>query len=539
MATALTHHGVECRLIEKTPAPNDKSKALVVWCRTLELLDGIGLASEFVQTGLKLSGGSIYANGERVVHLNLLSDESRYGFPLMIPQNLTEKLLTEHLGSKGIPIERQVELVTFQENAESVLCTLQHLDSRMEQVETPYLIGCDGAHSIVRHTLGLEFTGHAEPNDWMLADVHVEGPIAKDEVSIFWHEHGVLAFFPIDQNRFRVMSDAGPASDHVLPTELTLSHMQTLVDEKGPSGVTLSNQIWLSYFRINERKVTDYRKGRAILAGDAAHIHSPAGGQGMNTGMQDAFNLAWKLNLILKGQGRAEPLLESYSIERGNVGDLVLKNAERFTTLATLRSPIAQWLRNHIAPILGSFQAVQERIRDNWFELSINYRHSPLSGCSRSVPIAALLAGNRLCDTQVVSTSDGHQTNLFTVISSTQHTLLLLPVSKSSETILQLQKISADLVEAFPDVFKTHIVAEEGHETPIGPQVIPTWIDVDSQLHKKLNATSPTIVVVRPDAYIGYICLADDYQDLIEHLSCYLAQKSLLMINPAYIRHAV
>src|SRR5262249_444106 len=150
------------------------------------------------------------------------------------------------------------------------------------------------------------------------------------EVSIFWHEQGVVAFFPIDHNRFRMIADIGAASSQPPKADLTLAEAQTKVDERGPGGLTLSDPIWLAYFRINEGKVSAYRKGRAMLAGDAAHIHSPAGGQGMNTGMQDAFNLAWKLALVQRGQGQAEPLLGSYSVERSAVGDHVLKNAERF-----------------------------------------------------------------------------------------------------------------------------------------------------------------------------------------------------------------
>ncbi len=150
---------------------------------------------------------------------------------------------------------------------------------------------------------------------------HVHGPIAPDEVSVFWHDIGVLAFFPIDRDRFRVIFDSGEASEHGPPPTPTLADAQAKVDERGPGGLTLADPVWLANFRINERKVSDYRKGRVMLAGDAAHVHSPAGGQGMNTGMQDAFNLAWKLALIERGAGQAEPLLQSYSIERSAVGD--------------------------------------------------------------------------------------------------------------------------------------------------------------------------------------------------------------------------
>jgi 2-polyprenyl-6-methoxyphenol hydroxylase-like FAD-dependent oxidoreductase len=522
MAAALTHQGMPCRIIDKAPVPSDKSKALAVWCRTLELLDGIGLADTFVQTGLKLSGGSMYADGKLLVHLHLTSDESRYGFPLMIPQNVTERLLTEHLARVGVPVERPVELATFTESADGLRCTLRHADGREEQLDTPWVIGCDGAHSTVRHTLGLEFTGHAEPNDWMLADAQIDGPLARDEVSIFWHDRGVAAFFPIDHSRFRMIADVGPASS-ARPPELTLADAQHKLDECGPGNLKLRDPVWLAYFRINERKVSDYRKGRAFLAGDAAHIHSPAGGQGMNTGMQDAFNLAWKLALVESGRGQAEPLLRSYSVERSEVGDQVLKNAERFTTMATLRSPVARWMRNHIAPIVGSLDAVQNKIRQTWFELSINYRHSPLSGQKWPTLTGGLHAGDRLCEVPLTAQTGGSSTTVFQAIRSNGHKLLLLPGSGSADKLWQC---AAQTDRAFPGVFSKHLILKPGAAVPeTGLADMRVWFDTTGELHQQLHANSATLIVVRPDEYISFRCQPADPEEMLDFLSSYLVRK--------------
>ncbi len=526
-AAALTHHGLKCRIIDKSPAASDKSKALAVWCRTMELLDGLGLADTFVRTGMKLHGGSMYAEGRRVVHLVLVSDESPYGFPLMIPQNETERLLTEHLTKNGVAIERSVELVTFGEKADVVSCTLRHGGEREETLDAPWLIGCDGAHSVVRHVLGMDFTGESEPNDWMLADMHIEGPLATDEVSIFWTDRGVLAFFPINRDRFRMIADLGASSEHAPPAEVTLAQAQAMADQRGPGGLTMSDPIWLANFRINERKVTDYRRGRVMLAGDAAHIHSPAGGQGMNTGMQDAFNLAWKLALVQQGKGLADPLLQSYSVERSAVGDQVLKNAGRFTTLATLHSPVARWMRNHFAPILGSLPIVQDKIRNDWFELSINYRHSPLSGEKWPLFAGGLAAGDRLCDAPLVSAVDNSPTTVLALLRGPGHTLLLLPVSSDAEAILQLLRVAGDAGKAFPDVFAMHLVLKpEAAASNLSGAGIPIWIDVKRRLHEKLDATHPSLFLIRPDGYISYRCHAADGERLIDHLGHYLVRRS-------------
>jgi 2-polyprenyl-6-methoxyphenol hydroxylase-like FAD-dependent oxidoreductase len=521
MAAALLHHGLKCRIVDKAAAPTDKSKALVVWSRTLELLDGLGLASAFVQSGMKGHGASIYGNGKRLIHVEIGGVESPYGYPLMIAQSQTERLLTEHLTRQGLTVERQVELLSFEERPDDVVGKLRHADGREEAVTAAWLVGCDGAHSTVRHTLGVPFTGHAEPNDWMLADAHVEGPVAPDEISVFWHQKGVLVFFPITQGRFRVIADLGTAEAERRP-DPTLADVQAKMDERGPGGLTVSDPIWLASFRINERKVSDYRRGRVMLAGDAAHIHSPAGGQGMNTGMQDAFNLAWKLALLQRGQGQVEPLLESYSRERSVVGDQVLRGAQTLTTVATLRNSVAQFLRNHIAPVVASFGFVQDRIKNAMCELSINYRHGPLAAQDWPWPGGGAAAGDRLPFVPLTSAT-GSATNLFQVLSNVQHTLLLFP--HDAQSVPQLLQIADEVRQVFPDVFTPQVILKTA-DTPGTSSGVPVWIDTDGQVHKRLGVTGRAMVWVRPDGYIGFRCQPASGSALANYLDRYLVRKS-------------
>ena len=511
MAAALNHHGLRCRVIEKAAAATDKSKALVVWSRTLELLDGLGLATTFVQSGMKASGASVYGEGKRLVHLEVTGIESPFPFPLMIPQSETERLLGEHLLRQGVPVDRRVELISFREQADVVSGTLRHADGREESFETPWLLGCDGAHSTVRHTLGIPFTGEAEPNDWFLADVHLEGPLPADEVSVFWHKKGVVVFFPISAGRFRVIADLG-AAEAANRADPTLAEVQAKVDERGPGGLILSDPIWLANFRINERKVSDYRRGRVMLAGDAAHIHSPAGGQGMNTGMQDAFNLSWKLALVQKGQGQTEALLGSYSIERSKIGDQVLRGAAAVTTVATLRNPVAQFLRDHIAPVVASFGFVQDRIKNAMCELSINYRHGPLSEEMWRGPDGDVAAGDRLPDAPLLSAADGKSTTLFAAIRGNRHALLLLPGMPENESAAKLVKIANDVAHAFRDVFSSHVIlnADAQGRRELANSSVPVWFDQEGVVHRKFHATGPALVLVRPDGYVGYRCQPAD-----------------------------
>jgi FAD binding domain len=377
-----------------------------------------------------------------------------------------------------------------------VTCQLRHADGRLESIETPYLLGCDGAHSTVRHLMAIPFVGHAEPNDWTLADVRVEGPLAPDEISVFWHGTGMLAFFPFGANRCRIIADLGLADPSTHRLEPTLADVQRMVDERGPGGLTAIDPQWLANFRINERKVAEYRRGRVMLAGDAAHIHSPAGGQGMNTGMQDAFNLAWKLALVQRGRGQSEPLLQSYSVERSAIGDQVLKAAETFTTVATLRAPLAQGLRNHIAPIVTSFQFVQDTIRRNWWEVSLNYRHSPMS-------VGGSPAGDRLCYAPLIS-ADGKPATLYDTLDGKRYTLLLLS--------------GAQGLPAIDDrIIAVHVI-----QTADAAPIPGAWRDVDGRVHEKLHANGPTLVLVRPDGYIGYRGQPADADSLQRYLRRFL-----------------
>jgi hypothetical protein len=287
----------------------------------------------------------------------------------------------------------------------------------------------------------------------------------------------------------------------------------------------MTDPVWLTHFRINERKVSDYRRGRIILAGDAAHIHSPAGGQGMNTGMQDAFNLAWKLALAQGGKGQAEALLHSYSVERSVIGDQVLKSAESFTSIATLRNPVAQSLRNHLAPIITSFQFFQDKLRREWWEISLNYRRSPLSRQDWPSLTGGLAAGDRLCYAPLTSAADGRSTTLFAAIDGRRHTLLLLP-GKGSESLLRLLKIADEADQEFPDILSTHIIVKaDAADLNTGTSNVPVWLDTEARVYEKLHATKPTVILVRPDGYIGYRCQPADGEALKKYLSIFLIRK--------------
>src|SRR6266446_9379169 len=379
MAAELARYGVPVRIIDKASGRTDKSKAIVLWSRTLELIDRMGCCASFVGVGLKVTGTNIIAGGRQIAHIRLDTVETPHPYALMLPQSETERLLVQHLNALGVRVEREIELVRFAAENDRVAAVLRHADGHQETVEPAWFIGCDGAHSAVRHGLGMQFEGETLPSNWILADVHLAGiRTPPDEMDTYWHSDGVLALFPITRDRYRIIADVADAQAGADRSDPTLEEVQALLDRRGPGGMEASSPIWLVGFVINERKVADYRAGRVFLAGDAAHIHSPAGGQGMNTGMQDAFNLAWKLALVCKGTCD-DDLLASYSAERSAVAAMVLKVTGRVTSMATLTGKVKQSLRNHAAALVLGLPLVRKFAADAASEISIGYPHSPLN----------------------------------------------------------------------------------------------------------------------------------------------------------------
>jgi 2-polyprenyl-6-methoxyphenol hydroxylase-like FAD-dependent oxidoreductase len=378
LANELVRHGVAMRIVDKAAARTDKSKALVLWSRSLELFDDAGYAELFLAAGFPAHGAQISTGKEIIARVSLDSVDSRFPYALMIPQSETERVLEERLAAHGAAVERSVELVSFADKGSSVEATLKKANGDTETLKVDWLAGCDGAHSAVRHGLDFAFEGTTLESDWALADGHIAGLQPTDRLHIFWHRDGILAFFPIVGDRWRVVADLGHAKAGERHGDPTLPEINALMAHRGSPAFVMSDPIWLAAFRINERKVKDYRKGRVFLAGDAAHIHSPAGGQGMNTGMQDAFNLAWKLALVIKGSAKPS-LLDSYSPERTAVGDKVLRNAGRLTEAATLRNPVLQGIRNAVARFATGFPVVQHKMANQLAEMDIGYPESPLT----------------------------------------------------------------------------------------------------------------------------------------------------------------
>ena len=507
-ATELTRHGVPFRLIDQNAAPSVHSKALGVQPRTLEIFAQMGLIEATLDAGHPIHGIRLHAPGQELAHIKMGGLDTPYPFTLILPQSLTEQVFIDHLAGVGVGVEREVELVSFTDALDGITATLRHADGTEETFQSPWLLGCDGAHSTVRHALGLAFEGGAYAESFVLADLKIAGGLPEDELSVFFHPDGLLAIFPLGRGAFRVTANLPPDAPAALLNAPTLEDIQALVQQRGLTDVTLSDSVWISGFRIHHRKVAHYRQGRAFVLGDAAHIHSPAGGQGMNTGIQDAHNLAWKLALVWRGQA-PESLLDSYGAEREPVARGVLRLTDAMTRTVTLRQPLVEQLRNHVLPFLAGLETLQHNMANTITELAINYRKSPIVEQHWGHGLTALhptgpAAGDRAPDGPIHSTPDNDHSPLWDILRGTGHNLLLFSgFDPTPDDYRSLIAIQATLQDYAPQLTPHLIVAGRSLSPDLAPSGSILW-DNERALHQRYGADSACLYLIRPDGYIGY-----------------------------------
>ncbi len=388
-AAELARYGVAVRIIEKNRQRGAHSRALFLWSRTLELLDRAGIGGPFVAAGHQVRAANIIAEQKLIGRIDFSNIASPHPYALMLPQAQTEALLEAHLNSFGVQVERGAKLDFFLDDGGTVKSVIVCAGGKRETLETRWLIGCDGARSTVRDELEFSDQTQTGSHDWVLADVALSGFDAPaDELFSYWHEDGFLAIFPIAQGKYRIIADTG-TSESAHPAEPSLLAVQNLLDERGPARLVASEPIWLAGFRVRERNVGQYRRGGVFLAGDAAHLHNPAGAQGMNMGMHDAFDLAWKMALARTGACDGEALLESYDAERRPVADHVIGNVHRLTALSTMKNAAAQRARNLLGGFLLGLAPARRAAAAEASEIALAYRNSPMIGPDDgSFPIA-------------------------------------------------------------------------------------------------------------------------------------------------------
>src|SRR5271156_4534549 len=325
----LARRGVRVRVIDKLAQPTDQSRAVAVHARSLDMFDRMGIVDEMLSTGVKAIAMQLYAGHSRLFRVPLGEVDGAFPFTLNTAQTETERVLGEHLRSLGVTVERGVELTALSQDGEAAHLTLRHQDGSTERVRASWVIGADGGRSKVRRLVGTKLAGSFVGERFLLGDVDAEHQLDLDSMHTFFSPDGPVVVLPMRDGRMRFLAEVHDAPGTPMNMHPSQEELQAVIDKR-IGGIRLLRSHWLTSFEIHHARVPAYRWGRIFLAGDAAHIHSPAGGQGMNPGMQDAFNLAWKLAAVISGQA-GDTLLESYEAERIPVADQVIK----FTNLLT------------------------------------------------------------------------------------------------------------------------------------------------------------------------------------------------------------
>lgn len=447
LALELALQGVSFRIIDKSPTRSEHSRALIVHPRTLELLDRHGdVVEKLIPKGTIAHGAVMNINRKLVTRVDMDDldiTDTKFPLPLMVSQAETEKFMEECLAQYGKAVERGHAASSIVQDANGVTTTLEKPDGTQMTIRSKYVVGCDGAHSVVRHSApDITFDGDAYPQDFVLCDARLrDSTVARDRFTICFGDTGILAFFPIspstegDDGLIRLIASGGRSVTKQPPPPRsgspgqqqhqhgeqkheppTLAHFQSLLDSFAPPGSgEVHSPIWLARFRLHHRGVSSYRSGRLFVAGDAAHIHSPAGGQGMNVGIQDAVNLGWKLASVVKyhdqlSEEAREALLDSYHAERYPVGRALLQGTDRMFSFTAAASPWILKVRNAVLPWVLPWLVAVKGVRRRFYGFISGFGttysgdagESIVVGTNMSSSFVKVRSGNRLPDGKVV-----------------------------------------------------------------------------------------------------------------------------------------
>lgn len=506
MALFLHNLGLPFRIIEKNKEISKLSRALALQPRTLEIFDMLGLVDEFLHKGHPVDAINFHLNHKPIAQVSYKDLNTSYPYPLIIPQNETEKILSQALKERKVKIERGTELLSLYAGGERPSALIQKENGKQEELHPSYIIGCDGAHSTVRKQCGFSFDGHEYPESFSLADATVSAPYSHSDMHIFiGSTTGAVALFPLPEDKkVRIVVSHSPTSNEAKSflqmhsgdtpgtftrCSLTQEQMEEYLKRHGITDLKIEDVAWLSDFHIHKRIASKWRRRSAFIAGDAAHIHSPMGGQGLNTGVQDAWNLSWKLKFVIE-HGAHSKLLDTYQKERHYAGSLVLKVSDRITRLAVLKNKwlirMRNWLLCHIAPRPFFSCTMAKQLS----ELFISY---PSSICVEKdyFRTEGPSPGMRALD------HNFEKERLYRLIATDRFTCLIFTgLDRHPGRIHEALKLKRALDSRKVSAL---IISIDGH---IDESAVT---DVEGQCHKLYGAKGPLLSLVRPDGYVALV----------------------------------
>jgi 2-polyprenyl-6-methoxyphenol hydroxylase-like FAD-dependent oxidoreductase len=509
VANELARHGIVPRIIDREAQPATTSRALVIQPRTLEILDDLGVVDQAIAAGTSASSLTV-TFADKAVELEFADqltgpqNRTSYPEPRTLSQHETERILTGLLTNQGIEIDRGLALTDLTQDGQTVTVSLRGAGGSVEKLRCRWVIGCDGAHSAVRKAAGIPFTGSTYRDEFIMADAELDWRLPHGGLYGFPSPAGIFAAFSMPgQNRYRIFGNfppaqEGPSAEYSEPTH---EEFQAMVDERVPFPAKVVKEYWVTRYRVHSRTVPRYRQGRVFLVGDAAHVHSPAGAQGMNTGIQDAYNLAWKLALVERGVADAS-LLDSYEQERHPVGVQLLKTTDRLFSVFGGQNPLARLVRGRVAPMLASRLLTQSWLRRRFIgvlaQLRIRYPDSALNAEDGPGWRDAPAPGDRAREADV--TIDGRSSHLYEVFRGTHHTVLLFTgLDDAARPAVELCRIAEQVEQTYPGMVRARVVtAEHFADHPAA------LVDSTRTAHRQYGAAAASVFVIRPDKYIGY-----------------------------------
>ena len=492
LAIELARRGVHVRIFDKQPKRSTETRAIGVHARTLETFHQLGIVDQFLERGHKTTGMAVHTRARRSTQVDFGALDSPYPFVLMLGQDQTQEILDRKLEQLGVSIERGAEVTKLGHQADGIEITISRSREQEEAFCADWVVGCDGAHSIVRRHLGVPFDGDDYGQDWLMAEVNIDWPIERRRFHVFSYTATPVVAFPLPANRWRVFLPQVPnrAGERQPPD---MQEIERLVTQRGPAGMKLANPTLLQAFRCYRRSTRIMRHGRLLVAGDAAHIRSPAGGQGMNTGLHDACNLGWKLARVAQRQASPE-LLNTYQDERLPIAAGVLEFTHTLVRLFTISSPRKRWLRDRVLPIAMSVPAAERNYIRSLSQISHSYRGGPLAPSSPSPKRGSIAAGDRLPSVSGLE-RDGKPLSTLDLLGSTAHTLLVLSGQRADH-----EAAAAAIAHLAPFNGTVQIVSVDQRPGTHKPHSVS---DPQLRAHRRYGALRGQLLLVRPDGYLA------------------------------------
>lgn len=482
LACQLARRGVRPTIVDRHAGPAEQTRAMGVHARTLEIYRKLGIAERAIELGRVMEAGNIWVRGRPKARIPIGvmgKGVSRYPFLLMLGQDDNERILGEQLRDLGVTVQWRTELVALEQKPGHVEARLRGPDGDVRTVTARYVAGCDGARSTVRELNGIGFPGAPYEHVFFVADTEATGPMVAGELNVYMWRDGFHLYFPMrGADRWRVIG--------ILPQELRAQEGVTFEDVlpslrgEGGERIAFRSCAWFSTYRIHHRVTESFRRGRCFLLGDAAHVHSPMGAQGMNTGLQDAYNLAWKLALVVSGQA-GDALLDSYEAERLPVARRLLDTTDRAFQFVVSKNRLGSFFRTRIMPNVAALAMRHEKVRRIAFralsQTGIAYRRSPLSKALGGLAKEAPQPGDRFPWLQLRFRAGGPREDLFQRLDDTRFNLLVFG-----------QSAQVDGLE-----MPAHLLAV--HEVPD---------DADNAAELARAAIGgPAFFLLRPDGHVG------------------------------------